>query len=235
MIDNPPATVADLSLLYRTYNKFGVVKTPYYWMGFFTAFGGSIADKNGRCTSTQTGFEDALNLMRQIRKYGSFLVDDPAIIRQKFKAEQIAMILDTSDQLPDFAQSLEDRLASVPIPSAVNPASPITQQTGFYLNSNSQNQKIALDIALALSNAQAQEAYLVDYWVPTRSDVQAKNPAIKGFVDGAKNGYPIPQASWFRNWESPFQDMINQVLTEQYSIPDAIRIACKNMNTLNNK
>ena len=235
MVDNPPTTTSELSLLYRTGSKFGLVKSPYYMMGWFIAYGGAIADKNGRCISTPTGFEDAINLMRQIRKYGSFLVDDPTVIRDKFKAEQIGMIIDTSSELPVFAQALGDHLASLPIPAATNPASPIVQETGFYLNPKSQNLKVAMDVALTLSSAQAQTAYMGDYWVPTRSDVQVKDPAIKGFVTGAQNGYPIPQAAWFNNWEGPFQEMINQVLTNQFGIFDAIRLACNKMDTLNNK
>jgi arabinogalactan oligomer/maltooligosaccharide transport system substrate-binding protein len=235
MVDSPPATTSELSLMYRTNHKFGIVKSPYYMMGWFLAYGGAIADKNGRCASTPTGFEDALNLMRQIRKYGSFLVDDPAIIRGKFEAEQIGMIVDTSAELPEFAQALGPNLASAPIPAATQPASPIVQETGFYMNPKGQNFPEATNLALALSSAQAQTAYMDDYWVPTRNDVQVKDAAIKGFVQGAKNGFPIPQASWFSNWAGPFQDMINQVLSDQFAIPDAIRIACTNMDKLNNK
>jgi ABC-type glycerol-3-phosphate transport system substrate-binding protein len=235
VVENPPKTTAELSLLYRTGSKFGIVKSPHYMMGFFTAFGGSIADNNGRCISTVAGFEDALNLMRQIRKYGSFLADDPTIIRDKFKNEQISMVIDDSSQLPDYVQALGSKLASVPIPGAVNPASAILQQTGFFINPKSQNTKSAIDLALALSTAEAQTAYLAEYWVPTRSDVQVKDPALKGFVAGAQDGYLIPQAAWFANWEPPFQDMINQVLNNQFEIPDAVRLACKAMNTLNNK
>ncbi len=246
MIDNPPATTDELSLLYKTGNKFGLVKSPYYMMGWFIAFGGSIADKNGRCISTTTGFEDAVNLMRQVRKYNSYLVAEPTFIREKFKAEQIGMIIDTSSMLPVYAQALEDRLASLPIPGVtmpaepplpaeVNPASPITQVTGFYLNAKSPNLKAATDFALALSSAQAQTAYMGDYWVPTRSDVKVTNPAIKGFVTGAQNGYLRPQASWFNNWERPFQEMIDQQLRDQFTIFDSVRLACKEMDTLNNK
>jgi arabinogalactan oligomer / maltooligosaccharide transport system substrate-binding protein len=235
MIDNPPTTTAELSLLYRTGSKFGLVKSPYFMMGWFIAYGGAIADKNGRCISTPTGFEDAINLMRQIRKYGSFLVDDPTVIRDKFSAEQIGMIIDASSELPVYAKALGDHLASLPIPAATNPASPIVQETGFYLNPKSQNLKAATDAALSLSSAQAQTAYMGEYWIPTRADVKVTDPAIKGFVTGAQNGYPIPQAGWFDNWEGPFQDMINQVLTDQFDIPDAIQLACKKMDTLNNK
>ena len=235
MIDNPPATIDDLSLLYRTGSKFGMVKSPYNLYGFITAYGGTIVDKNGRCIATQVGFEDALNTLRQIRKYGSFLADDPTTIREKFKAEQIAMILDNSSQVPDYIQTLGDKVASMPVPGANFPASVIVQQTGFYFNPKSQNPKLAADLALFLSNVQSQTAYLAEYWVPTRNDVPIKDAAIKGFFDGAQAGYPIPQAAWFSNWESPFQDMINQVLTNQFEIPDAVRLACKNMNALNNK
>jgi arabinogalactan oligomer/maltooligosaccharide transport system substrate-binding protein len=235
LVENPPAKITDLSLLYRTGSKFGMVKSPYYMMGFITAYGGTIADKNGRCAATQANFEDALYLMRQIRKYGSFLADDPTTIREKFKTGGLAMILDDSAELPEFVQALGNDVASLPIPGANNPASPFLQQTGFYFNPKSQNTQVATDLALTLSNAQAQTAYLEDYWIPTRSDVEVKNPAIKGFVDGAQTGYPIPQAAWFSNWEAPFQNMINQVLNNQFEIPDAIRLACKNMDTLNNK
>lgn len=235
MVDNPPKTTSELSLLYRTTTKFGLVKSPYFMMGWFIGFGGAIADKNGRCISTPAGFEDAINLMRQVRKYGSYLVDDPSIIREKFKAEQLGMIIDTSYELPVYARALGDHLASLPIPAATYPASPIVQELGFYLNPKSQNIKLATELALELSNQAAQTAYMADYWVPTRSDVQVKDPALKGFVDGAKNGYPIPQAAWYNNWEGPFQEMINQVLTDQFEIPDAIRLACRKMDTLNNK
>jgi maltose-binding protein MalE len=74
-----------------------------------------------------------------------------------------------------------------------------------------------------------------DYWVPTRSDVQVTDPAIKGFVTGAQNGYPIPQAAWFNNWEGPFQEMINEELNDQFTVFDAVRLACNKMDTLNNK
>jgi arabinogalactan oligomer/maltooligosaccharide transport system substrate-binding protein len=235
MVDNPPAKISDLSLLFRTGTKYGLVKSPTSLYGYMSAYGGTLADKNGRCIATPVGFEDALNDMRQVKKYGSFLVDDPAIIREKFKAEQIAMILDNSSQLADYVQALGDKVASAPMPGATNPASVIVKQTGFYINPASQNQKLAVDLALTLSNAQAQTAYMAEYWVPTRSDVQVKDPAIKGFVDGAQTGYPIPQAAWFSNWEGPFLDMINQVYNNQFDIPDAIRLACKNMDALNNK
>lgn len=82
MIDNPPATIDELSQLFKTGTKFGLVKSPYYMMGWFIAYGGQIADKNGRCIATTAGFEDAINDMRSVRKYGSFLVDDPTIIRE---------------------------------------------------------------------------------------------------------------------------------------------------------
>jgi maltose-binding protein MalE len=235
IVKDPPAKISDLSLLYRTNNKFGVVKSPYFLMGFFTAYGATIFDENGRCMATTAGFEDATNLLRQIRKYGSFLVDDPAIIRDKFKKGQLAMVIDKSSMLPEYKQALGDMLGAVPIPGATNPAAAIVQQTGFYLNPKSENLKIAVDLAAYLSNAEAQTAYLADEWVPTRSDVQVKDKPIKGFVDGAQKGYVLPQAAWFSNWEQPFQDMVNQVVNNQVELPDAIRLACNKMNTLNNK
>jgi arabinogalactan oligomer/maltooligosaccharide transport system substrate-binding protein len=235
IVKDPPAKITDLSLLYRTGNKFGVVKSPYFLMGFFNAYGATIFDENGRCVATTAGFEDATNLLRQIRKYGSFLVDDPTIIRDNFKKGQLAMVIDKSSMLPEYRQALGDKLGSVPIPGTNNPGAAIVQQTGFYLNPNSKNPKIAVDLALYLSNAEAQTAYLADDWVPTRSDVQVKDNAIKGFVDGAKTGYVLPQAAWFSNWEQPFQGMIDQVMNNLVDLPDAIRSACSKMNTLNKK
>jgi arabinogalactan oligomer / maltooligosaccharide transport system substrate-binding protein len=235
IVKNPPAKITDLSLLYRTGNKFGVVTSPYFLMGFFNAYGATLFDENGRCVATTAGLEDATNLLRQIRKYGSFLVDDPTIIRDKFENGQLAMVIDKSSMLPEYKQALGDKLGSVPIPGANNPGAAILQQTGFYLNPTSKNQKIAVDLALYLSNAEAQTAYLADDWVPTRSDVQVKDIAIKGFVDGAKTGYVLPQAAWFSNWEQPFQGMIDQVVNNLVGLPDAIRSACSKMNTLNKK
>jgi arabinogalactan oligomer/maltooligosaccharide transport system substrate-binding protein len=235
IVKDPPTKISDLSLLYRSGNKLGMVKSPYYSMGFFTAYGATLFDETGRCVATKTGLEDATDLLHQIRKYGSFLEDDPAIIRDKFKKAQLAMVIDKSSMLPEYRQALGDNLGSMPIPGATNPASAILQQTGFYLNPKSNNPKIAVNLALYLSSAEAQTAYLADDWIPTRSDVQVKDKVIKGFVDGAKTGYVLPQEAWFSNWEQPFQDMINQVLNSVLDLPDAINLACSKMNTLNNK
>ncbi len=65
---------------------------------------------------------------------------------------------------------------------------------GFYFNPNSANKEAALEVALYLTNKNAQTIMMNEAGhVPARTDVEITDPLIKSLVEAFKTGYVRPQ------------------------------------------
>jgi maltose-binding protein MalE len=77
---------------------------------------------------------------------------------------------------------------------------------GFYFNPNSTNQEAALEVALYLTNKDAQTLMMNEAGhVPVRTDVEITDPLIQGLVDAFNKGATVrPQVAELNLYWSNF-------------------------------
>jgi arabinogalactan oligomer/maltooligosaccharide transport system substrate-binding protein len=238
-IPTPPQTTDDLMNLVKSGKKLGFVNNgAYYIWGFWSGFGGTLLDSNGKCVADQTtGFADALQYLSDLQKAGATIDSDEGKLDTEFQQGQLDMIFEGPWVLGDFEKALGDNLGLVPEPTGPKgPFEPMMGIDGWYINPNSQNMAAAIDLALYIFGPEGLTEYENMAGDPAaRTDVTSTDPLVKAFADIAAAGYPRPQSAEFGNYWTPFGNALTAVVSGTATPTDAIATACQTMNTANNK
>jgi len=237
-IPNPPKTTDDLMALVKSGKKFGFVNNGgYYMWGFWSAFGGTLTDSNGKCTATQGGFADALQYLTDLQTAGATIYTDEGKADTAFEQGQLDMLIEGPWELGDFEKALGSKLGVAPGPNGPKGAfMPMMGIDGWYLNPNSPNQQAAIDFALYAFGKDGLTLYENNAGDPAaRSDVTSTDPLVKAFADIAAAGFPRPQTAEFGNYWGPFGDAMTAVFGGKASATDAVATACTAMDKANGK
>jgi arabinogalactan oligomer/maltooligosaccharide transport system substrate-binding protein len=197
MLPEAPKTTADLKALMEAGTPVSLSYGCYHHFGFFGAFGGKIFDNNWKVVADQGGVADAmayLNDLYQISKAQGWPKNDSDGLAP-FSEGKVAAITNGNWAMGDYKKALGDKLAVAPLPSGPGgPANPMLGVDGFYFNPNSANKEAALEVALYLTNKNAQTIMMNEAGhVPARTDVEITDPLIKSLVEAFKTGYVRPQ------------------------------------------
>jgi arabinogalactan oligomer/maltooligosaccharide transport system substrate-binding protein len=94
----------------------------------------------------------------------------------------------------DYRAALGDNLAVAPLPAGpAGPATPLLGVDGYYISPNSQNKEAAIDVALYLTGAKAEEEMMKAGHVPAITTANVTDPLLKSLQEAFKNGYVRPQ------------------------------------------
>jgi arabinogalactan oligomer / maltooligosaccharide transport system substrate-binding protein len=214
--------------------KVGINQGVYHQFGWTGAFGGTLMDDAGKCTADAGGFADAFGYLKELKDAGATFNTDGNDLKGAFQTGEINAIIDGPWQTADFRTALGDNLAVATIPKGpAAAANPFTGTDGWYINPNLETDqaKLAVDVALALTSPDAMQTFVDDAGhVPANPTVQITDPITQGFADAAEAGLPRPQNAQFGNWWGPFGDALNKVIDTGADPATAVKDACALMN-----
>jgi len=198
-LPTPPATTEELKALMAGGTPISISYGCYHHFGFFGAFGGKIFDENWKVIADQgTGVSDAmayLNELYQISKEKGWPKTDSDGLAP-FREGTVVAITNGNWAMGDYKAALGDNLAVAPLPAGpAGPASPFLGVDGYYINPNSQNQEAAIEVAMYLTGASAEEQMMTAGHVPAITTVTVTDPLLQNLLVAFENGYVRPQVT----------------------------------------
>ena len=234
LLPTPPETMDELANLVRMKQKITLFQSAYFLFPVLAAFDGQLVDANGRCIADQNGgFLQGLQYLQELVRDGALITTDWTEYTDQFNNGQAAMTINGAWMLVDFQEALGENLGVALIPRGSTAAAPLTGLNAFFINPNSRNPQLAVDLALFLSSPEAQ-ADLDIYSIPVRTDIafEAGDP-MAVFMQAAGTGYP--EILLTNNFYGPFEAMVLAVFGNGSDPASALRDACEQMNSLNGK
>jgi arabinogalactan oligomer / maltooligosaccharide transport system substrate-binding protein len=208
LLATPPATTDDLLALMQGGTPVSISFGCYHYWGFYNDFGGKIFDDSWKVVADQgTGIVDAmtyLNSLYQISKTNGWPKTDSDGLAP-FTEGTVAAITNGNWAMGDYKAALGDKLAMAPLPAGPSGvAQPLLGVDGYYINPNSPNKQAAIDVALYLTGAKAENIMMGAGHVPAVTTATVTDPLIQGLLEAFKNGYVRPQVTQLGNYWSNF-------------------------------
>ena len=210
-ITTPPATTDELKALMDAGTPIGISFGCYHSWGFFGAFGGNIFDSSWKVVADQnTGVSDAMaylnGLYQTALKNGWPKTDSDGLA--PFSEGKIYGITNGNWAMGDYQKALGDNLGIAPLPAGPKgPATPLLGVDGYYISPNSQVKEAAIDVALYLTGAKAEDEMMKAGHVPAITTANVTNPLLQGLQAAFKNGYVRPQVTQLGLYWSNFCGM----------------------------
>ncbi len=231
-----PTTTDALLTAVKGGMKLGLNQNAYHMFGFTGAFGGTLMDQSGKCIADQgTGFSDAFKYFEDLKAAGAKYYTDGNALKQDFQTGKLDAVIDGPWQTADFTTALGSKLAVATMPAGPQgKANPLTGTDGWYINPNSKNIDLAVQVALALVGTSS-EQIMTDGagHVPAAPGVTVSSDIVKGFAAAAADGLARPQSAQFGNYWGPFGDAVNAAVEKTADPVATVANACKLMNTAN--
>jgi arabinogalactan oligomer/maltooligosaccharide transport system substrate-binding protein len=111
----------------------------------------------------------------------------------------------------------------------------MTGTDGWFINPNSENQELAVAVALLISTEYEQQFVDKAGHIPAFTGATISDPITKGFADAVANGFPRPQVQELDNFWGNFDNALNEVIDKGTDPTEAVTAACAAMNTANGK
>jgi arabinogalactan oligomer/maltooligosaccharide transport system substrate-binding protein len=241
VVTDPPATTDELLAYVQGGGKVGLITGAYFGWGFYSAFGGSIFDADGKCAAAaNSGVADAIAYVKALRDAGAVVDPDYGKVNDAFLNKDIDIMLNGNWVLGDY-KAARTGLAVGPVPAGPGgPARTLTGVDGWYINAASANQDLAIAVASELVNATSQQTYVDGAGhVPANKSVSAQDPLVAAFTEAISAGDARPQSAEMGNYWGPFGDAWNKAIPADGSAgsdPAAeVATACGLMDTANKK
>jgi arabinogalactan oligomer/maltooligosaccharide transport system substrate-binding protein len=236
-IANPPATTD--ALLAGV--KDGSIKagfdahSSYHSFGWWAAFGGQLMDSSGKCVADTTGVGDAYKYFQDLQAAGAKWYDKYDNLASDFKSGKIDLIVDGPWASGGYKDALKDNLAVAPMPSGPKgPSKPLTGVDGWYINSKSKNQDLAVAFALEMVKAENEKVFVDKAGhIPADKTISISDPITQKFAEAVANGFPRPQVPQLDNFWGNFDNALNQVIKNGTDGKAAATEACQKMNAAN--
>ncbi|MEZ4708820.1 MAG: extracellular solute-binding protein [Caldilineaceae bacterium] len=196
------------------------------------AFGGRLRDDEGRYILDRGGMANWLNWLKNAREAPGMILDaDRQELRKRFRAQELALYVGFSDELPEItrpadeseAESVnvigEEQLGVAPLPTGPtgNPG-PFLRVNTFFFNTASSTEQFARAIALAdfMTNAEQSLDFLRQgRLVPANTNVRVNprlDPKMAAFVSQARSATPLPIGDHFAEFQRAGNASYRQVL-----------------------
>ena len=240
-VATPPTTTDELLAYVQDGGTLGIINGEYFGWGFYSAFGGSIFDADGKCAATaNTGVADAIAFVKELSAAGAMVDSAYDKVNQAFLDGDIDIMLNGNWTLGDYRTARPGLgVAAVPAGPA-GPAKTMTGVDGWYINAASQNQDLAIAVAAALVSAASQQIMVDDAGhVPANSSVNASDALVQAFTTAITAGDPRPQnaemGNYWGNFSKAWKDSIPDDESAGADPTTAVAAACAAMDTANNK
>ncbi|MGZ9276246.1 MAG: sugar ABC transporter substrate-binding protein [Candidatus Limnocylindrales bacterium] len=234
-VPTPPTTTDELLQMQKDGKiKAGFSQGSYHNFGFWAAFGGKLMDDTGKCVADTTGVDKALQLFKDLKAAGAGYYLDYAKFADAFNQGQLNVIIDGPWASGGYAKALGDKLAVAALPAGPSgPSQPLTGTDGWFINPNSENQELAVAVALLISTEYEQQFVDKSGHIPALESATITDPITKGFAEAVANGFPRPQVKQLDNFWTNFDNALNAVLDKGTDPAAAVTAACAAMNKAN--
>jgi arabinogalactan oligomer / maltooligosaccharide transport system substrate-binding protein len=241
-VATPPTTTDELLTFAKGGGKVGVLTGGYFGWGFYSAFGGSIFDANGKCAAAaNSGVADALTYVDSLNDQASAVVDsDYGKINDPFIAGNLDIIFNGNWALGDYRKARPSLGVAPFVTGPGGPGKTMTGVDGWYINAAASADQQALAIAAAQQMvSQTAEQFMVDEagHVPANKNITPTDPLVKAFTTAIYGGDPRPQTKEFSNYWGAWGDAWNKVIPDDNSAgiaaPAAVTAACTAMDAAN--
>lgn len=234
-VPTPPTTTDELLQMQKDGKiKAGFSQGSYHNFGFWAAFGGKLMDDTGKCVADTTGVDKALQLFKDLKAAGAGYYLDYAKFADAFNQGQLNVIVDGPWASGGYAKALGDKLAVAALPAGPSgPSQPLTGTDGWFINPNSENQELAVAVALLISTEYEQQFVDKSGHIPALESATISDPITKGFAEAVANGFPRPQVKQLDNFWTNFDNALNAVLDKGTDPAAAVTAACAAMNKAN--
>jgi maltose-binding protein MalE len=213
----------------------GFPKPVYFNVGWASAFGSRLLDDSGKCHGDDTGTIEAFGFMRELAADGARWYTDPNEMAKEFKSGKLDLIVDGSWNASDYESTLKDNLAVAPLPRGPSgdEAQPWLALTGWYVNANSTDVKLAVEAAIRLVKPDYEAAFVQVGHVPTDTTTPIDDPLRQQVSQAVARGAPKPQISQLNAFWGPFGDAVVQVVDDGVDPTKSVADACAKMNAEN--
>ena len=239
VLSTPPATLDDFLKLQQDGTiKAGFNQGAYHGFGFWAAYGGQLMDDTGTCVADTTGVDQAHKWFADMKAAGAMWsgANNYAKVADAFKQGQINVLVDGPWASGGYKETLGDKLAVAALPAGPSgPSQPMTGVDGWFINPNSENQELAVAVALLISTEYEQQFVDDAGHIPALESATITDPITQGFAEAVENGFPRPQAKELDNFWGNFDNALNEVIDKGTDPATAVAAACTAMNTANNK
>ncbi len=235
-IKTAPATTDDLLTAVKGGAKVGVISGPYFGWGLYSSFGGKIFDDAGKCVAdANSGVADAIKFVADLKAAGALVDADYGKVNDAFKNGEIDAIFNGNWTLGDY-RAARPAVAVTTLPGGTGSATPMVGVDGWYINTASKNQDLAIATAQAFVSQDSQTIYVdVAGHVPANKNISIIDPLVKSFSDAINAGMARPQSAEMGNYWTPFDNAWKEVLDKGTDSATAVATACATTNTANNK
>lgn len=235
IVPTPAATTDDLMTFVKGGGKVGVITGGYFGWGWYAAFGGEILDASGKCAATaNSGVADALQYVLDLKAAGALVDADYGKVNDAFLNKEIDVMLNGNWTLGDY-KAARPALGVAPMPAGPGgAAATMTGVDGWYINSASKNQDLAISVAQELVSQASQTIYVdVAGHVPSNKNITIIDPLVKAFSAAIDAGDPRPTAEQLNNYWANFDKAWADVMTAGVAPTAAVAEACAAMDTAN--
>jgi arabinogalactan oligomer/maltooligosaccharide transport system substrate-binding protein len=237
-IATPPAKTDDLlSGVKGGTIKLGINQASYHNFGWWAAFGGKLMDDTGKCVADQGGVADSYKFLADLKAAGAQFYKKYDDYATAFKTGKINLIIDGPWATGGYKESLGEKLAVAPMPAGPKgPAQPLTGVDGWYINTASKNQDLAVAFALEMVKAENEQVFVDKAGhIPADTTIKITDPITQKFAEAVKTGFPRPQVAELDNFWGNFDNALNSVIDKGTDPTAATAAACTAMNTANKK
>ena len=209
----------------------------YYLYGLFNSFGATPLNSSGVCDATQPGLAQALQFLADFKKAGGQTYNDDNLAKADFLSGKIGGFVDGPWQTGNLAPALGSKLVVSPGPKGPGgDFGPLAAPDGWYINSASSNQDLAIKFALAyLSDPNYQDMVNKGGHIPVNTTLTSTDPVTAGFITAVKTAIPRPTAKELDNYWTPWQNALDSVMLKGTAPQAAVTTACQQMNKANGK
>jgi len=239
VVKTPPTTTDELMAYVKANpGKVGIIApSEYFNWGWYSAFGGKIFDDTGKCAATaNSGVADAMKFVKDLKAAGAFVDADYGKVNDAFKSGKIDIMFNGNWTLGDY-RNARPALAIAPMPSGPGgTAGPLVGVDGWYINSASPNQDLAIAVAKEMVSQSAQTIYVdVAGHVPANKNIVIIDPLVKSFGDAFATAFPRPQTAEFNNYWAAFGNAWKEVMDKGTDPATAVAAACATLDAANKK
>jgi len=221
--------------------KAGTVKagfdahSSYHSFGWWSGFGGKLMDNSGKCIADTTGVGDAYAYFQQLQAAGAKWYDKYDDLAADFKAGKVNLIVDGPWASGGYKDALKDNLAVAPMPAGPKGASaPLTGVDGWYINSKSKNQQLAVNFALEMVKPENEQVFVDGAGhIPADTTIKISDPITLQFGEAVKTGTPRPQVPQLDNFWGNFDNALSLVIQKNADPHKSATDACAAMNKAN--
>ena len=230
----PPKTTDELldDIIHRGLHA-GFIQLVYNQYGWGAAFGAQLLDDSGKCLGDDKGAIETFRYLERLKTAGATWYSNATDMGNDFKSGKLDLIIDGSWMFHEYRDNIGSSLEVAPLPSGpVGTAAPILELIGWYVNGNSTDVKLAVNVAFELVAPRNEQAFVDIGSVPADTSITIHDSLTQQLAGAVLSGTVRRRTPEFDQFFSPFDKAVNQVLSGD-DPATAVADACARMNEAN--